>query len=253
MPRVKSHDDAVDPVGYGRNVRQMRTARGWSIVALAKRAGVAPHTVFRIENGLSSTDTTRTKIAFALDTVVERLAAKGGLARSDVSVHTHADSEWIALLDNRPRLPEDNSIQIQIDEERERLGRLKFVPQFVKVLRCRLPKGKLTSGVLELYGDLPPSTYLGGEIFAYTLRGDASLVMDGEVLPMPLGTAVTFDCTKPFFFRNENPDPPNLPPLVLYVRLDEVEPLESRKPKRGRTVEGRYQVWAVEGRDQRGG
>ncbi len=244
MPRVNANRTSVDPAVLGRNVRELRRVRGWSIDMLAKRAGVAPYTVLRIEHGLPSTESRRTRIAYALDTVVERLGNVGALGRNDVAVHTAEDDRWMSLIDRRLVIPEDNETLVQSTEERARLGRFGFVTQFVKVLQCRLPKGKLLAGVLEIYSDLPASRYLGGEIFAYALRGDSYLNLDGEPFLLKQGSATTFDCTKPFFFSPAAvPRSGDRPPLVLYVRLEEVYPIESRRPKRGQALEGTYEVW----------
>lgn len=245
LPRVRRDESSLDRFVLGRNIRELRRVRGWSIDMLAKRAGVAPYTVLRMEQGLPSTESRRTRIAYALDTVVERLSKVGALGRNDVAVHTAADDSWMGLIDRRLVIPDDNDELVQSADERGRLGRLGFVTQFVKVLRCRLPKGKLLAGILEIYADLPASKYLGGEIFAFALRRDSYLNLDGERFLLVEGSATTFDCTKPFFFSPAgDPSAGEEPALVLYVRLEEVYPIESRKPKRGQTLDGRYQVWA---------
>ena len=244
MPKVNQNNESENAQVFGSNVRDLRRVRGWSIDALAKRAGVASHTVHRIEHGYPSTKTRRTRIALALDTIVERLERSETPERSDLAQHEANDDNWLSLIDWRPIIPEDNEQAIQSADERGRLGRLGFVTQFVKILRCRLPKGKLVAGVLELYGDLPPSTYLGGEIFSFALKGDSYLNHDGKLFLMKEGSASTFDCTKPFFFTPvESITRTGSPTMVLYVRLEETEPIESRRPKRGRKVEGKVQAW----------
>ena len=244
MPRIDPAADAIDPKVFGQNVRDLRRVRGWSIDSLAKRAGVASHTVHRIECGYPSTRTRRTRIAYALDTVVERLARTDSPVRNDLALHEPADDQWLSLIDWRPVVPEDNEQAIQSPDERGRLVRLGFVTQFVKILRCRLPKGKLVAGVLEIYGHLPESTYLGGEIFAFGLRGDSVLHHEGKEYRLDEGGAATFDCTKPFYFAPAVPLAKNAAPnLVLYVRLEETEPIEARRPKRGRKVDGPYEAW----------
>ena len=232
----------MDAKTFGQNVRDLRRVRGWSIDSLAKRAGVASHTVHRIERGYPSTKSRRMRIAFALDTVVERLGQSDASITKEVSCHLHEDDQWLGLIDWRPTVPEDNEIAIQSSEERRRLGRLGFVTQFVKILRCRLPKGKLVAGILELYGDLPESSYLGGEIFAFALKGDSVLHHKDERFTLKEGAATTFDCTQPFYFSPVDPKAGS-PSLVLYVRLEETEPINARRPKRGRKVEGQFQNW----------
>jgi len=162
----------------------------------------------------------------------------------DVAVHTLEQDHWLGLIDRRLMVPEDNDEIIQSQPERSRLGRLGFVSQFVNILGCRLPTGKLVSGILEIYGDLPASCYLGGEIFAFALKGDTVLNHGGAGFLLRQGEATTFDCTKPFSFSKSADDPDSTDPnLVLYVRLDETEPINSRKRKRGRVAEGRPGAW----------
>jgi len=250
MPKIVSDGEPVNFARFGRNVRDQRRLRGWSIEMLAKRAGVAPHTVLRIEHGVPSTVAKRSRVASALDTLPARLEAERDLIREDVAVHTHQDDRWMGLIDYRAQTPEDNAERLQTADERLRLGRLGFVPQFVKVLHCRLPKGKIVSGILELHGDLLPSTYLGGEVFAYALKGDSELHLGDEVFPLDEGHAVTLDCTRPFFFAPKLPEPERaVPTLVLYVRLDEIVPIQSRRPKRGQLVEGEFQDWVANEED----
>src|ERR1700678_2547472 len=113
MPRVNQSADIFAAQTFGKNVRDMRRVRGWSIDSLAKRAGVASHTVHRIECGYPSTRTRRTRIAYALDTVVERLARTDSPVRNDLALHEPADDQWLSLIDWRPVVPEDNEQAIQ--------------------------------------------------------------------------------------------------------------------------------------------
>jgi transcriptional regulator with XRE-family HTH domain len=250
MPKIVTDGRAINFKRFGSNVRDQRRLRGWSIEMLAKRAGVAAHTVLRIEHGVPSTAAKRTRIASALDTLPARLEAEREIMREDLAIHTQQDDRWMSLIDYRPQVPEDNAERLQTTDERLRLGRLGFVPQFVKVLHCRLPKGKIVSGILELHGPLLPSTYLGGEVFAYALQGDSELHLGDEIFPLPEGYAATLDCTRPFYFapmRSESER--SGPTLVLYVRLDEIVPIQNRKAKRGQVVEGESRDWAASDED----
>jgi DNA-binding XRE family transcriptional regulator len=49
------------------NVRKLREARMWSKIELARRAGISPLTIDRIEKGMPSRIMTRRKILVALD------------------------------------------------------------------------------------------------------------------------------------------------------------------------------------------
>jgi transcriptional regulator with XRE-family HTH domain len=246
LPRVRASAESIDFGRFGNNVRQHRLSRGWSIDQLAKRAGVAPHTVLRIEQGFPSTEAKRTRLAFALDTVPDRLEGEQEIVREDIAIHSHDEDLWLSLIDSRSQVPEDDREQIQTPSERKRLGRLGFVTQFVKILHCRLPKGKLVSGILELHGPLVPSRYLGGEVFAYALRGDCDVCLGDEKFLLREGEAATLDCSKTFSFAPRRPPEEGEDfPLVLYVRLDEVVPVSDRREKRAPKVVGEFEEWAV--------
>jgi transcriptional regulator with XRE-family HTH domain len=230
---------------FGENVRAQRKVRGWSIELMAKRAGLAPQTVLRIEQGYPSTKKKREMLALALDTLPSRLEATPEIVREDIAIHPVDGDFWISLLDSRPQAPDDDAERIQTATERERLGRLGFVTQFVNVLHCRLPKGKLVGGILEIHGPLLSSQYLGGEVFAYALSGHTVVHLESETFDLDEGQACTLDCSKPFFFEPKQPVlVSGKSCLVLYVRLDEIVSISDRPQAKGPTVEGPAQAWA---------
>ena len=246
MPRVTSSNESINLVVFGENVRSQRKLRGWSIELLAKRAGLAPHTVLRIEHGYPSTRKKRGLIALALDTLPSRLESVPEIVREDIAIHPIQRDFWISLLDARPQVPEDDSERIQTSSERDRLGRLGFVSQFVNELHCRLPKGKLVGGILEIHGPLLPSRYLGGEVFAFALRGDSAVHLEDVTFDLDEGQACTLDCTKSFFFAPKKPiGATGKPCLILYVRLDEIVAIGDRPLTKGPVIDGPAQEWAT--------
>ena len=244
MPRVTSSHEVIDFAVFGGNVRAQRKLRGWSIDLLAKRAGLAPQTVLRIEQGYPSTRKKRSLVAIALDTLPDRLQHLPETVREDIAVHSMKSDGWASLLDSRRFAPDDDLQTIQSTAERERLGKIGFVTQFVKVLHCRLPKGKLVGGILEIYGPLLPSVYLGGEVFAYALSGAIVVHLGDETFQVAEGEACTLDCTIPFFFSPKDPIyKAGKPCRVLYVRLDDTVPLANRPLVKGTVVDGPAEEW----------
>lgn len=93
MPRtglniIQAGPSAVVPnhlrVVFGRNVRQLRQARGWSQQSLADAAGTAPAHVSRIEVGrINLTLDLMGRIAAALDGDVQAMLLQSGSERDD--------------------------------------------------------------------------------------------------------------------------------------------------------------------------
>ena len=244
MPRVTSSNESINLVVFGENARALRKVRGWSIEILAKRAGLSPQTVLRIEKGFPSTKMKREMLALALDTLPSRLEAVPKTVGDDIAIHLREYDFWTSLLDSRPQAAEDNSERIQTASERDRLGQLGFVTQFVKVLHCRLPRGKLVAGVLEIHGPLHPSKYLGGEVFAYALKGDIVVHLDSETFDLQEGEACTLDCSKSFYFEPKQFSATSIKAsLVLYVRLDETVTIGDRPPPKGPMFDGPVKAW----------
>ena len=221
MPRVTDELDAAGLAVFGDNVRTERTLRGWSIERLAQLAELANDTVFRVEKGYPSTKRTRIRICKALQSSYARMLMKPHLLGKGFAIHRRQDDWWVVHWGKRPnRHLEDESDRIQAAEERNRLGSLGFVSHFVQMLNCRLPKGKLVAGVLELYGDGARSKYLAGEVFIYVLNGTVKVVIGDEEFFLDQGESATIQCSlAEFFFAPAGLDPQH-PPSLLYVRLD---------------------------------
>lgn len=221
MPRITSELDLADLAVFGENVRAERLLRRWSIERLAKLANLAVDTVFRIEKGQPSTKRTRLQLCKALQSSYQRMLMKPRAAGKNYATHRRQDDWWMVHWRNRAyRHGEDEEDRIQVAEERVRLGNLGFVSHFVKMLNCRLGKGKLVSGILELYGEGLKSRYLGGEVFVYALVGSSRVVFDEEEFTLQEGEAATIQCSESEFYFAPVEGKGGLPPTLLYVRLD---------------------------------
>jgi len=220
MPRVTNDLDPETTITFGENVRTERTLRGWSIERLAHLADMAVDTVFRIERGLPSTKKSRTKVCRALQSSYDRMLMKPHTLGKGYAIHRRTDDWWVVHWGKRPqRHPEEESERIQSQEERVRLGSLGFVSHFVQMLNCRLPKGKLVAGILEIYGEGARSKYLAGEVLVFVLRGTVRVVIGAEEFLLIEGESATIQCALAEFFFAPGAEAAE-PPKLLYVRLD---------------------------------
>lgn len=221
MPKGSSDLDPAALLIFGENVRAERTLRGWSMERLASLAELATDTVFRIEKGAPSTKRTRLRLCKALQSSYKRLLMKPRVAGPAFAIHRSEDDWWVVHWQQRAyRRPEDEEERIQTSEERQRLGGLGFVSHFVQMLNCRLPRGKLVAGILELHGEGSKSRYLAGEVLVYVLSGKVRVVIGDEQFFLKQGEAATIQCAvAEFFFAPGEPES-DPPPSLLYVRLD---------------------------------
>lgn len=139
-----------------RNIRYMRELRGWTQAELARRAGVSRTTVRRLEEGQPFWRPTLERVAGAFKITVTEiyrttrfrsvLGEELGLVK-----HTRSRDYWHVRSDKRTSVPADNELLIQNLRERQRLGKLGFVPVFITGLDFHLPQGP---GIcrLEVYG-----------------------------------------------------------------------------------------------------
>lgn len=221
MPRPTKELDRASLTIFGENVRSERLLRSWSIERLAAVSSLAKDTVFRIEKGHPSTIKSRLRLCKALQSSYKRLIMKPREEGNGYAVHRRDDDYWVVHWEQRTYRPaEDEEDRIQDSRERERLGGLGFVNHFVQMLNCRLPHGKLVSGILELYGEGAKSRYLGGEVFVYVLAGKAKIVFGNTVLHMVEGESATLKCAAAEFFFAPSEDNHSDHPRLLYVRLD---------------------------------
>ena len=74
VARENGQQEAVEPLNLGERVRELRTARGWTLEQAAKQAGLARSTLSKIENGLMSpTYEALKKLAVGLEISVPQL------------------------------------------------------------------------------------------------------------------------------------------------------------------------------------
>lgn len=221
MPRATGELDADGRTVFGENVRTERSLRGWSIERLAKLADLATDTVFRIEKGHPTTKRTRIQVCKALQSSYARMLMKPKTAGMGYAIHRRPEDWWVVHWGHRSNRPaDDESDRIQEAQERRRLGGLGFVSHFVQMLNCRLPKGKLVAGVLEIFGEGARSKYLAGEVFAYVLEGAVKVVIGEEHFILEQGEAATIQCSLADFYFAPTTGEARHPAKLLYVRLD---------------------------------
>jgi transcriptional regulator with XRE-family HTH domain len=221
MPRITNELDAAELAVFGENVRTERTLHGWSIERLAQLAELATDTVFRVEKGQPSTKRSRIRICKALQSSYARMLMRPQTTGKGFAIHRQSEDWWVVHWGKRQyRHLDDESDRIQEAQERRRLGGLGFVSHFVQMLNCRLPKGKLVAGVLEIFGEGAKSKYLSGEVLVYVLDGSVRVVFGEDEFVLNQGEAATIQCAvAEFFFAPTEPEM-RVPPRLLYVRLD---------------------------------
>ena len=222
MPVTKTADDFENLALFGENIRAERRLRRWSIRKLAHEARVCPDTVFRIEHGLPSTFKRRERLCGALEASYRRLMMSAVDSGPGYAIHREEGARWTIHYADRPyRPPADEEDRIQDEKERVRLGRLGFVRHFVHMLNCRLPRGRLLAGVLELYGKGTKENYAGGEVLVYVLSGSARVVFGEESFIIRAGESATIECGREDFCFEPADEASGEPATVLYVRLDD--------------------------------
>jgi len=74
VARDNGQDESAEPLNLGTRVRELRTARGWTLEQAAKQAGLARSTLSKIENGqMSPTYDALKKLAVGLEISVPQL------------------------------------------------------------------------------------------------------------------------------------------------------------------------------------
>src|SRR6056297_2179256 len=74
VARDNGQDETAEPLNLGTRVRELRTARGWTLEQAAKQAGLARSTLSKIENGqMSPTYDALKKLAVGLQISVPQL------------------------------------------------------------------------------------------------------------------------------------------------------------------------------------
>lgn len=137
-----------------RNVRYMRELRGWSQSELARLTGLSRTTIRRIEAGYPCWKPTLQQLAKAFGNSVPEIVFttrfKNVLEEGTTHVmHKKSRELWFAMGDRRSSVSDANAHQDR--SERQRLGKLGFVPIFLMGLDYYLSEGPGITR-LEVYG-----------------------------------------------------------------------------------------------------
>lgn len=127
---------------------------GHSQEDLARKSGLAPKTIYRLERGLSVSRRSLLKACDALDVVPAQLQVPypPTAAPCGYSVHRNGSHVWFTFgMDKRGKTTVDDFERIQTPEERLRLGRLGLVTAFGSALEFIMPEGPGIL-VMEVYG-----------------------------------------------------------------------------------------------------
>ena len=175
--------------------------QGYSQDDLARRSGLAPKTIYRLERGLAVSRGSLLKVCEALEVLPEQLCALPMPSPRPVygvhqlyGVHRQGESVWFMIGgDLRVRVPEDNFERTQHREERLRLGRQGLVAAFGYSLSFMMPEGP---GIvmLELFGRLdgPFNATMYRECVLSCARGGVRVGVGDDVVELVEGEALGY-------------------------------------------------------------
>lgn len=180
------------------NVRGARKSEGLSQTELARRSGVNLASVYRIERAKPTHLRTARSIARGLNIVFEDLLLQKSVlsGSTPVAVHRAGLAKWFSAEDSRTRLPADHVESYQQEAERQRLGKLGFVPFFMCPPLIIPPNGPglvVCEIFSTLRGPFNEEFYMDGAL--YVLRGRVTCRVDSETRKLDEGDWAAFRCS----------------------------------------------------------
>jgi transcriptional regulator with XRE-family HTH domain len=208
---------------------------------LAKRAGIDPATVHRLEAGkrvhLRSLEKICGEFHVPLELMTSVLPYGTPLEPATMFIHRQANLTWYAHGDNRKAIPKDSQARIQNEEERLRLGRSGMVDWF-QAYTFAMPSGP-GMAVTELFRATqwgPSPTYR--DCVTYCVRGEITLQLRGQTLHLKAGDGAGYSADEITIVGPAIPvGMKDLPPLVWHITANRVGqlPIEFNRRKRMRT------------------
>lgn len=216
----------------GHASRELRVRKGLSIREVAQRANVNKATVLRLEQGKTIRPESFERICAALGTAARRMVLPEPESMGGAAIHRREHGRWMATGDTRPTRSVLAGLDaLQDERERMRLGSLGFVTGFGRLFNCALPDGYLVAGELEVYKRDDSSGVARGELFVLCTRGTLRVVVGEASFLLHVGDALTVVNDGDFYSEPETPvGPGQLPPTLLYVRLNYTRPTVGRAP-----------------------
>ena len=168
--------------------------QGYSQDDLARRSGLAPKTIYRLERGLAVNRGSFLRICEALEVLPEQLCAAPMPPPPVYGVHRQGESVWFMIGgDLRVRVPEDNFERTQHRQERLRLGRQGLIAAFGYSLSFMMPEGP---GIvmLELFGRLdgPFNATMYRECVLSCARGGVRVGVGDNIVELVEGEALGY-------------------------------------------------------------
>lgn len=164
----------------GDRLRELRTARGVSLRALAEQAGVSPTLLSQIERGV-----TEPSLA-----TLRRLAGVFGESIASLFAEPAAPSVWISRPGQRSTLGAPRG-QIRYERLTPGNGQL-------EVLHAILAPGEVSGEELWSHPSLE---------CAYVVRGTLTVEFDRATYTVEAGESITFDSNTPHRYRNASAEP----------------------------------------------
>ena len=216
-PSLTGVADALTTLGpavVGQRLRRTRLRQGLSVRDLAGAAGMSKTSVVRLEAGEPVRPSTVLRACRALGLHVGRLADLSDEGTGPVAVHRLADDRWADMADpggpllsaHRPLTPDERARAVADGASSP-----------INILRARLPEGRVSPSVLELYGPSELRSHVGEE-FVYVLAGRVRLEVGGRAYELAEGEAMTFWSAERHRYAPADADA--VPARLLSVRVD---------------------------------
>jgi transcriptional regulator with XRE-family HTH domain len=203
--------DAQTPESLGARLRELRTASGVSLRALAARLGISPSAVSQIERGVMRPSVSRliayvgaigVPLSAVFETGIEKVPEGSAGSRA---------AEYTAGLNGAAQEPAATGGQFQFAIRRSwevaplKLGggvtfrRLSPVPTAgVEFFESTYPPNSMSNAHGELL------RHEGYEIGAVT-AGELTVEFDTDVVTLAAGDSITFPCSRPHLISNRSP------------------------------------------------
>jgi len=213
--------DALTPESLGGRLRELRTASGVSLRALAARLGISPSAVSQIERGVMRPSVSRliayvgaigVPLSAVFETGIEKAPeGSAGARAAEYSAAEYSAAEFQAVESGAAQRPDVPADQFQFAIRRSwevaplKLGggvtfrRLSPVPTAgVEFFESTYPPNSMSNAHGELL------RHEGYEVGTVT-SGELTVEFDTDVVTLAPGDSITFPCSRPHLISNRSP------------------------------------------------
>lgn len=205
----------------GEALKKLRRQLRLSQSELAIRAGASLSTVYHVERGRPTRESSIRRICTnGLGAIYEEIAQTRNVGEADELVLYRAhEATWFAASDGRRVIPDDNAERLLDPLERRRLGRLGFVPAFINSPSLAIGGGP-SAFFLELHGRFEEE--INATIFrnakVYCQSGAIRCGVGRKTVDLFEGDMIACRCADLHWMEPLNPlSPKDAPSLVLWM------------------------------------